>query len=232
MRHHIWKIETFHLRGQATPSRATGHQRQWSPTTEGPPRTIARTSPSQNGGAQPPAIGPRYAAQQSPLRPFANRPPDHDNQHVPRMETRQRSPQTPEQCQGTRWTTGARSQNRTPLPMARRVIFCDDASSSSGRPSGGQPGQGHPRPNPNGPKGPERIRCKSPPCSWRRSTCTLQQQRALHPANPLPPPLRDRAALYQGHTTPQGTPCGDEQAALTTEQAPRTPLCSGPTATQ
>ena len=47
VRHSIWTIRTPRLWGPAAPDRATGHQRQQSPTTQRSPRQMARTSHSQ-----------------------------------------------------------------------------------------------------------------------------------------------------------------------------------------
>ena len=44
----IWTIRTPLPRGQPSPDKATGHQRQRSPTTQGPPRQMARTSHSDD----------------------------------------------------------------------------------------------------------------------------------------------------------------------------------------
>ena len=43
IRHRVWTIRTPLPRGPLTPDRATGHQRQRSPTAQGPPRQVART---------------------------------------------------------------------------------------------------------------------------------------------------------------------------------------------
>ena len=78
---------------------------------------------------------PPYSPHRSPLRPFAHAGPDHGGQH-PIMETARASPRTPERRWGTRGTTGARSQSRTPPRAARRVIFRDETHSSHCGPSG------------------------------------------------------------------------------------------------
>ena len=48
LRQNIWTIRTSRPRGPAAPGRDTGHPGQRSPTTQGPPRQMARTTHSQS----------------------------------------------------------------------------------------------------------------------------------------------------------------------------------------
>ena len=66
IRHDIWTIQTADPRRQAAAFRTTRHQHQQSRTTQGHPRQVARTCPSQSQQDLTPAVGFPYSPQQSP----------------------------------------------------------------------------------------------------------------------------------------------------------------------
>ena len=134
--HNIWTIRTPRPRGPPTQDRATGHQRQRSPTTQRPPRQVARTSHSQRPHRRPPDVAPPCSPQQSPLRLFTNPRPDHGHQRAPDRETGQHSPRTPQPPQGSRRLAGTRRKSPTPPSAARRVTFRADTDNSQDEPGG------------------------------------------------------------------------------------------------
>ena len=66
IQHNIWTIRTPRCRGPPGPDRATEHQRQRFPTTQGPLRQVACTSHSESPHRQRPDVAPPCSPQRSP----------------------------------------------------------------------------------------------------------------------------------------------------------------------
>ena len=124
--------------GPTAPGRARGHQRQRSPTTQGPPEQMVRTSHWQGLHRQPRNVAPQCSPQQSPLWLSSHPRPDHGDQRTAGTENRKQSPRTPTPLPGSPGSAGNRSKSRTPPFAARRVNFRDDANNSQDRPGGRQ----------------------------------------------------------------------------------------------
>ena len=173
---------------------ATGHQRQRSPTAQGPPRQVARTSHSQSPHRRPTGVAPPCDPQRSPLRPFAHPRPDHGDQRAPDGATGQHSPRTPQPPRGARRSAGARHQSRTPPSAARRVTFQADDDNSPNEPGG------------------RHRRQMSPAAEPQRRTKRPRTDRTPIPTI-LPPTERARLAALGAHTDTAGATASGSSTA-------------------
>ena len=86
IQHNIRTIQTPLPREPASPDRATGNQLEQSPTNQGPPRQVTRTSHSQSPHRRPTGVADPCDQHRSPLRLFAHPWPDHGDQRAPLVQ--------------------------------------------------------------------------------------------------------------------------------------------------
>ena len=86
------------------------------PDDPGTPETSGTHQPlAKPIRASPPANGPPYIPQRSPLQPLAHPRPDCSGPHTPGMEAGPRSTRTPAQCRGTRGATHPKPKSHPAL---------------------------------------------------------------------------------------------------------------------
>ena len=153
----------------------------------------------------PPDVVPPCDQQRSPLWPFTQLRPGHNDQRAPDKATRQHSPGTPQPPRGSMRSAGARHQSRMPPSAARCVTFRADDDNSTHGPGGRQ------------------RRQMSPAAEPQRQTKRPRTDRMQIPTI-LPPTEQARLAALNVHTgTAEATASSPPTAACHARTSDTTP---------